>query len=135
MNKKKLLIGAVIIAIIVAAYFYFKKKKATAPAADTKLSLDPNFNIAIPDTRNDSFPLHTNSKGERVKTLQLALNRLITAAYATPGTDNKIPALVADGIFGEQTKTAILKVVGVAFYGSTGVTETQFNSIIEKSNK
>lgn len=138
MNKKKILIVTVIIVLVVAAYFYFRKPKKVDEAAKSG-SLDPNFNIKVPDTRNDNFPLSTSSKGTRVSTLQLAVNRLIEKynndlMFSNPGAQ-KVPVLIVDSILGEQTKATILKVIGVAYYSPTGITETQFNSIIEKSNK
>jgi len=103
---------------------------APKPAPDTK-TIVPNagFNVQPADLSNDKFPLTNGSKGEKVKTLQLALNKL----NEQQGTKNL--ALVPDGSFGTKTADMILKVAGVAYYNTSGVTETNFNQIITLSNK
>lgn len=135
MKKKHYIIIAIILVIAIAVYFYWKKKKVVVDPGTEVKSLDKTFNIQVADNRNDNFPLYTNSKGPRVETLQRAVNRQIEKQNLAFNITPPDAVLVPDGIFGEKTKAAIIKVFGVSKISDKGVTETQFNNIIELSNK
>ena len=68
-------------------------------------------------TRNDNFPLKKGSYGEKVKTLQTALNKFIKN-YAKLGKEKfkyngtVVSALVVDGDFGVRTNAAMLWALG-----------------------
>lgn len=135
MNKKKIIIVAIILVIAITVYYYWKKQKAVIALGSEKESLGTGFNIQAADTRNDNFPLNDNSKGARVETLQRAINRQIEKQNAAFNITPPDSVLSIDSVFGPKTKAALLKVAGVAYYSGTGMTETQFNSFIELSNK
>ena len=131
MDKKKIIAIVLVVVIVAIAFFYWKKKKALKPSTtEAEKTSNSGFNVGAIDTRNDNFPLtEGNSKGERVKTLQLALNKLNDKQG---GLQNP---LVPDGIFGPKTTAMLLSVAGIGYYGNNGVSEMQFNNLIILSNK
>lgn len=131
MNKKKIIAIVLVVLIVVLAFFYLKRKKTvTEPTENTDKTNNSGFNVGAIDTRNDNFPLKENiSKGEKVKALQLALNKL------NEKQGSKSNPLVPDGVFGPKTTQMLLSVAGIGYYGMSGVTEQQFDNLILLSNK
>lgn len=151
-DKNKKLIGFGLAILILALIIYLNKdkpavanvldkfKKAPAPVItntlttgvntkNTPTTTDSSFNIKDAEpVKNDEFPLHIGSYGERVKSLQLALNRINDKA------SHRYTPLVVDKDFGEKTYTAIVTWVGSKFWEPQGLTATNFNLIIQQSN-
>lgn len=123
MTKRTKIIAIVVFVVIVAVavYFYFKTPKVeqinpstvVAPGASNVVNTTPSV-IA-----NDEFPLIKGSKGERVKSVQRALNII-----------NPSLKLTVDGDFGNDTYTGIVAYVGTRYYP---VTTANFTTIIQKS--
>lgn len=132
MNKKFIAIAIVVLIIVGLVYYnrnkLFKKSEKPNPDAN-KLPLNNGFNVQVPDLSNDNFPLNKGSKGQRVKNLQLALNKL------NEKQGSKNDPLVPDGIFGEKTTNLLMLVAGIGYYGTSGVTEQQYDNLILLSNK
>jgi hypothetical protein len=94
-----------------------EKTKSTTATTNTGLNMESS---------TDAFPLKVGSKGENVKRLQIALNRINSA--------NKI---TEDGSFGEQTRVKLMATVATTMYGSLAgltISESQLNAIIQKGN-
>ncbi|MDF2449404.1 MAG: hypothetical protein K0R26_1908 [Bacteroidota bacterium] len=110
------------IALVLFLVWKFTSKPASQ---STDKTADEFFNIqdAAP-VANDTLPLKVGSRGENVKTLQIALNKINEKA------GNKILPLVVDNSFGEKTKSMLLALMGTAYYP---VTETGFTTIIQNS--
>lgn len=133
-HKKFIGIGLAILAFIAVLVYLFRDKpvvknitdKLKPPAPKDGSTTDEAFKIkeAAP-TYDDSYPLKVNSRGDRVKTLQQALNRL---------KPSPLLPLVVDGVFGEKTKQAVISWAGTKYYGTNGITENLFNEIIANSN-
>ena len=137
MNKKKIILIVVVVFIIIGLIYYNRsnpkiqaiKDKITPPKAPIEPVVNSGFNVVVPDLSNDSFPLKQGSKGERVKTLQLAINKI------NEQQGSKNDPLLPDGIFGAKTEDLILKVAGVAYLSGAGMSEMQFNNLIILSTK
>lgn len=137
MDKKKI-IAIVLVVLIIAGLIYFNRSNPKLQALKNKINppIEPKeplansgFNVAPIDLSNDNFPLTKGSKGEKVKTLQLALNKL------NEQQGSKNDPLLPDGIFGGKTADMIIKVAGVAYLGGAGMSELQFNNLIILSTK
>lgn len=137
MNKKKIIAIVLVVLIIVGLIYYNRnspklqaiKDKISPPKAPIEPAKNSGFNVVTPDLSNDNFPLKVGSKGEKVKTLQLALNKL----NESQGSKNS--PLVPDGIFGNKTENLIMQVAGVAYLSGNGMSEQQFNNLIILSTK
>ena len=142
-NKKMIGLGLIILILVVLIYInrdkpdvtnlkdkIIKPKPAPAPTnTDTTPKTDKDFNVqeAAP-VYNDSFPLKLHSKGDRVKTLQQALNRI-----REKGLSHSYTPLVVDGDLGEKTYTAIITWVGTKYWGTDGLSESNYNAIMQQS--
>ncbi len=72
---------------------------------------------------NDNFPLNLGSRGDNVKRLQMALNRI--------RANNN---LEIDGVFGPVTKNALLLSVATSL-SALPMSENVFNTIIYKAKR
>lgn len=133
-HKKHIGIGLAVLAFIALIIYLFKDKPAIKkitdklknPAPKDSVTTDEAFKVKdAPPSYDDSYPLKINSRGERVKTLQMALNRLKPAPL--------VP-LVVDGVLGDKTKQAVSSWAGAKYYGANGITESLFNELLAKSN-
>jgi hypothetical protein len=111
MKKLAIFIGIVIILIL--AYFLLRKPKATKDESSTT--------AGTTTTANDNFPLKLGSRGDRVKNVQKAINKKITASTVAPYNPQYI---TEDGIWGNQTETNIIK-----YFSKNILTETDYNNI------
>lgn len=119
MKKTGKILGWVLIAVvaIVTIWFLFFRNKAIAavPAVTDSAVID-----------NDSFPLKKGSKGDRVRSLQAALNSMLDFDYVPVATIEHPDKLVIDGVFGQKTETVLNYLRGVTqvdqelFYNLTG---------------
>lgn len=93
----KVIAGALALAGVYFIYKYFQpKKKDTAP-------VEPTSTPTPAPVPTSSFPLKKGSKGNAVKSLQFLLLKI----------DSKsLPKYGADGDFGSETETAVLKYLG-----------------------
>lgn len=135
-NKKIAGFALIVLLLIIIIYMNKDKpvianliKKPQTPPPVIKTT-DQAFNVkdAVPPA-NDNFPLKQGSKGDRVKTLQQALNRINDKRVS------KFTPLVVDGSFGDKTYSAIVTWVGTKYWGANGLTETAFNEINAISNQ
>lgn len=131
MNKKFIVIAVVIVIIVGLVYYNRNKlfKKSELKPEEAKLPVNNGFNVAEPDTSNDNFPLIKGSKGPKVKTLQLALNKL------NEQQGSKYDPLVPDSIYGDKTSDLLIKVAGVGYLMGNGINEQSFNNLIILSTK
>lgn len=123
-NKNKIIIIIVAVLLIaVIIYFLFFKKPKVVDTTILNPNLNPNPNPKPTNTtpvENDNFPLMVGSKGNNVKYLQNALNKI-----------NPTYTIKADGSFGTQTKSFLLVTMGTSYYP---VTTTLFTEILKKAN-
>lgn len=128
MNKKRIIIiiAAVIIIAAIVYFFFLRKKSVEAPV--TEVVTDPATGEATAQTwLAESFPLNKGMKGENVKRLQMAINRI-------GGTLQTITTkVIEDGKFGEGTKTKLLLTVPTS-QSTLPMSEATFNAIIAKAN-
>lgn len=122
----KLKIALIVLAVAVLAFvvYYFKFKGAPVlPAPQAEFGDKTKKDTAPLPTDNDSFPLDMGSRGKNVVYLQRALNLIKPT--------NK---LVADGIFLDQTRNALLLTVN-AYLSKLPLDEKRFNDIIAMGNR
>lgn len=132
--KKKTIIIISIIAVIITAIIIViisKKKKITKEIEDkgkgNDISVGSVVNYVSPYLQtNATFPLIYGSKGKQVAHLQKWLN---SGAVNPPYAVN-YPQLVVDGILGDKTKSALLK-IGY----SLPVSQEFYNTKIENKYK
>lgn len=96
---KIILIVLVIIVITVILYFLLRKKPQIVAEQNNNKAATPDNNPIV-QYAPDVFPLVPGARGENVKRLQFALNRI--------RPDQKI---AEDGILGNTTKTKLLVTV------------------------
>lgn len=110
-NQKNFIIAASIAAGGYLLYSYFTRKKGS------KLVTNSDGTVTPPDI--DNFPVSIGDKGEKVKELQTALNKIDPTGY---------PTTEIDGIFGERTQAALMKALGKTAIQS----QEDINAILEK---
>jgi hypothetical protein len=117
-------IGVVVLLVVITAvglYFWFKEPEIVQ---DTNLGNPINPNPVVTNTTaaaNDNFPLVKGSAGDRVKSIQTAINKI-----------NPNAKLTVDGVLGTGTYTAIVTYVGTKYYP---VTTANFMTILQKSQQ
>lgn len=124
MNRKKIIIIVVAIILISIILYYVFRKKNTGEFTSIQPNLTPGTPTPVPAPVMSEFPLKEGSRGENVKRMQYALNRI----------SGKDPINV-DGVFGSQTRTKILTTLATSQYsfGPT-ISSKQLTEIIKKSN-
>jgi hypothetical protein len=133
-NKRFIYIGLGIVALVITffvgrkIYRRWKEKKALEEAAKKELAAnafnnlkpgDPGMNTPEVD---DSFPLVIGSKGDNVRYLQQALNRL--------GPKFGMAPLSEDGNFGKKTYDAVITWVNTKSYP---VSQVIWTDILKRS--
>ncbi len=134
--KKAILIGLGVAATAVGGFFGWKAltKKKDEPSLDleeetlspqtsftptkTSSQSSSSFTPPPPPVKRDDFPLKKGSKGERVKTFQLAL--------ISKHGKTILPKYGADGDFGSEVQAALIK-LGLP----TTVDENTFNVLVQ----
>ena len=125
-TKKILIIVVAVLLIATVLYFVFRKPKVQTQ--DPLINPNPNPSNTTPTNTtppiNDTFPLRVGSKGENVKRLQIALNKI--------NPNNK---LSYDSNFGNQTRIAIITSLATSLYSlGPEITEAQLNKLIQLGN-
>lgn len=103
------------------------KKPVTPPATLTPPVTTPFNVVDAKPVANDSWPLKEGSRGDRVKTLQQAINRL------NDNTGKKYPILSVDGELGAKTKKAVIVQAGTVYWTSEGMTQNNFNLLCQNA--
>ena len=103
-NKRKIiLIGLSVLGTGVAGFLgwnYWKNKSKNNQEEDASSVTDPQ-NTTVSTSRNDSFPLKSGSKGNRVTQLQNALVKKFGAGI--------LPKYGVDGMFGKEMEAALVR--------------------------
>jgi hypothetical protein len=112
-KNKIILIVAVAVVLIAAVVWYLFLRKPKTKTTDLLSNVGSgaatsNTTAAASGTSgaSDAFPLQMGSAGPRVKTLQSLLNDI----------NKNDPQLPITGNFGSQTKAALIKAMGEAYY-------------------
>mgnify|MGYP001027931261 CR=1 FL=1 len=122
MSKRKKTIIGIIAFLIIALILWFAFKPAKSKTEDAAIIPDVT---PTPPVNLDAFPLKVGSKGNNVRRLQMALNRI-------GGGTNKI---AEDGVFGNQTRLKVLTTLATSSYNAgPEITESQLNELIKRSN-
>jgi peptidoglycan hydrolase-like protein with peptidoglycan-binding domain len=99
-KKNIIIISCLLAAFIAVGVIIYKKIKNKKPETNRKTG-----NSSEQNTSNDEFPLKLGSSGTKVLELQKALNKL----------NSVNPKLTEDGIFGNETKRALLQATNQRF--------------------
>lgn len=137
-QTENILIGSIIILIISLLTFFGFKKIKENKTDQTQPGTPESEPITTPSTTvttNDDFPLKKGSRGENVKYLQRAINKIIKNSGK-----NQSLLLPETDFFGDKTYTALVTGVGTTTWWDAKplpvypVTLDVFNSLIKRSN-
>ncbi|MFZ4398880.1 MAG: peptidoglycan-binding domain-containing protein [Bacteroidales bacterium] len=100
-NTKWFIIAIIIIVIAIIAYYVIFKKANIKIESKTTLDVNSKKQTPAPTPSKSLFPLKRGSSGELVTLLQKFLNLNIKPPFT---------AITEDGIFGEDTEKALLRI-------------------------
>lgn len=124
-RTKIIIIIVAVVLIITVAYLLFRKKPVTQQATQLPADAFAGANGFTTPPATDAFPLERGDKGQNVRRLQVALNRI--------KPENKI---AEDGIYGNSTYVKLVQSIATSLYGPEGsVSENQLNYLIMLGNK
>jgi hypothetical protein len=134
-KKTKYIIIALVLllTVIIVAVSIRRKKASDAMQGNTEPGSSGGTGAGGTSSTsgNDNFPLIVGSRGERVKSLQKALN-VINSKF--PAVVSGYPALSVDGVLGTQTYERVLLVVGTSSWSMNGLTQAQHTAIVSRAN-
>lgn len=120
MSKQNKIIVIVLALVIVglALYFLFRKPKAALSA----ITEAPGATPAAALVKNDDSPFDFGSRGDNVRRLQMALNRIKAQ-----------PRITEDGVFGAETRAKLLTSVSTQL-SQMPISSAQLTEIIKLGN-
>lgn len=123
MNKRTAIIIVSLILVAAIVWYFFLRKPAEVKTVTPTTTPGTGGSQPAQNTpvANDNFPLVKGSKGDNVKYLQAAINKIHPAAN-----------LAVDGDFGNSTYLALVTFVGTKYYP---VTQPLFTEVLQKANQ
>lgn len=121
MSKKTKILVIVLAFVVVALVFYFlfRKPKAALP----EITNTPGTSPAPVLVKTDTFPFDVGSRGDNVRRMQVALNRI-----------KPQPKITEDGVFGPETRAKLLTSVSTQL-SQLPISSAQLTEIIKLGNQ
>jgi len=119
--SKKTKILVIVLALVVVAlvfYFLFRKQKPSLPVITEAPGATPPATFV----KTDTFPFDLGSRGDNVRRLQVALNRI-----------KPQPKITEDGVFGSETRAKLLTSVSTQL-SQLPMSSYQLTEIIKMGN-
>lgn len=113
-NKKLYIIGGIVLLVLIVIAFIFIKKEKQSKQMEGIVSGNSTPGTASTastgsaiSTKAEAFPLEFGMKGNEILTLQRELNKIAKSKSK--------PLITEDGVYGNQTYTAIIALVGASY--------------------